>query len=174
MFLRCTDILHGLWLHFVALHVSCCAWEFLFVLAVVIFVVSLFCGLFLFIGFKTSCQSTTVESKPAGKTLAHLQSCWLMGAVLLNKWKERNGKYTSLKGQAHCNSLFRVMPVLLIQGIGGFRCFLPGNCCKLYPVCKLFLSKQTCLNRVSEWPSVRRSSETGNNCWLLKNAQCAH
>lgn len=107
MFLRCTDVL----LHFVALHLSCCAWEFLFVLAVVVFVVSLFCGLFLFIGFKTSCQRTTVENKPAGKTLAHLQSCWLMCAVLLNKWKERKGNYTSLKGQAHCDSLFRVMPV---------------------------------------------------------------
>lgn len=91
------------------------------------------------------------------------------------KWKERKLSFSKkVKRTATRFSGWCLLRGLLIQGIGGFWCFVPGNCYKLYPVCKLFLSKQTRLNRVSEWPSARRSSETGNNCWLLKNAQCAH
>lgn len=43
-----------------------------------------------------------------------------------------------------------------------------------YRVSKHVQGKQTCLNRGNVWPSLKCCFETGDDCWLLKNAQYVH
>lgn len=43
-----------------------------------------------------------------------------------------------------------------------------------YRVSKQVQGKQTCLDRGNVWPSLKCCFETGDDCWLLKNAQYVH